>query len=199
MATQEERRAGTRASLVEAALDCLVDLGVAGTTTAAVCARAGVSSGALFNHFPSKAALLGAAAEQVLGVAVAQYVARFTDSPERSADVLGDAVRLLWQIHAEPRLSAVLELFVSARTDADLAAALQAVNEPHTARVLVVARQLLPEYADHPEFEATFDLVISAVVGVTLGLYADAQRKGRVETLVAVARAQLGTPPSAKE
>jgi len=199
MATQEERRAGTRASLVEAALDCLVDLGVAGTTTAAVCARAGVSSGALFNHFPSKAALLGAAAEQVLGVAVAQYVARFTDSAERSADVLGDAVRLLWQIHAEPRLSAVLELFVSARTDADLAAALQAVNEPHTARVLVVARQLLPEYADHPEFEATFDLVISAVVGVTLGLYADAQRKGRVETLVAVARAQLGTPPSAKE
>ena len=70
MATQEERRAGTRAALVEAALGCLVDLGVAGTTTAAVCARAGVSSGALFNHFPSKAALLGAAAEQVMGAAV---------------------------------------------------------------------------------------------------------------------------------
>jgi len=199
MATQEERRASTRASLVEAALGCLVDLGVAGTTTAAVCARAGVSSGALFNHFPSKAALLGAAAEQVLGAAVTEYVARFADSADRSADVLGDAVRLLWQIHAEPRLSAVLELFVSARTDGDLAAALQAVNEPHTARVLVVARQLLPEYADHPEFEATFDLVISAVVGVTLGLYADAQRTGRVETLVAVVRAQLGTPSSAKE
>jgi len=41
-----------------------------------------------------------------------------------------------------------------------------------------------------------FDLVISAVVGVTLGLYADAQRKGRVETLVAVVRAQLDTPTS---
>ena len=195
MATQEERRAATRAALVEAALDCLVDRGVAGTTTAAVCAGAGVSSGALFNHFPSKAALLGAAAERVLAAATTDYVARFTDGAG-SSDVLGDAVRLLWQIHAEPRLSAVLELFVSARTDGELAAALQAVNEPHTARVLVVARQLLPEYADHPEFEATFDLVISAVVGVTLGLYADAQRKGRVETLVGVVRAQLGTPPS---
>jgi AcrR family transcriptional regulator len=196
VATQEERRAGTRAVLVEAALDCLVDRGVAGTTTAAVGTRAGVSSGALFHHVPTKAALLGAAAEQVLGAALADYVARFTDTAATSADVLGDAVRLLWQIHAEPRLSAVLELFVSARTDADLAVALQAVNEPHTARILVVARQLLPRYADHPEFEATFDLVISAVVGVTLGLYADAQRKGRVETLVAVVRAQLGTPPS---
>jgi AcrR family transcriptional regulator len=189
----------TRAALVEAALDCLVDLGVAGTTTAAVCTRAGVSSGALFNHFPTKAALLGAAAEQVLGASLTDYVARFTDSAGPSDDVLGDAVRLLWQIHAEPRLSAVLELFVAARTDGDLTTALQAVNEPHTARVLLVARQLLPEYADHPQFEATFDLVISAVVGVTLGLYADAQRTGRVETLVAVVRAQLGTPSSAKE
>jgi len=196
MATQEERRAVTRAALVEAALDCLVDLGVAGTTTAAVCTRAGVSSGALFNHFPTKAALLGAAAEQVLGAALTDYVARFTGTAGAGADVLGDAVRLLWQIHAEPRLSAVLELFVSARTDADLADALQVVNEPHTARILVVARQLLPEYAEHPDFEAVFDLVISAVVGVTLGLYADAQRKGRVETLVAVVRAQLDTPTS---
>jgi AcrR family transcriptional regulator len=195
VATQEERRAATRAALVEAALDCLVDRGVAGTTTAAVCASAGVSSGALFNHFPSKAALLGTAAEQVLADATTDYVARFTESSGTSDDVLGDAVRLLWQIHAEPRLSAVLELFVSARTDTDLAAALQAVNEPHTARVLDVARELLPAYAGHPEFEAMFDLVISAVVGVALGLYADAQRKGRVETLVAVVRTQLGSPP----
>lgn len=195
MATQEERRSGTRTALVEAALDCLVDRGVAGTTTAAVCARAGVSSGALFNHFPTKAALLGAAAEQVLAAATTDYVARFTESARASNDVLGDAVRLLWQIHAEPRLSAVLELFVSARTDPDLAAAMTAVNEPHTARVLDVARELLPQYAGHPEFEATFDLVISAVVGVALGLYADAQRKGRVETLVAVVRTQLGSRP----
>ena len=194
MATQEERRAATRAALVEAALDCLVDRGVAGTTTSAVCARAGVSSGALFNHFPSKAALLGTAAEQVLADATADYVARFTESAGTSGDVVGDAVRLLWQIHAEPRLSAVLELFVSARTDADLAAALQAVNEPHTARVLAVARELLPAYAGHPAFEAMFDLVISAVVGVALGLYADAQRKDRVETLVAVVRSQLDSP-----
>ena len=195
MATQAERRAGTRAALVEAALDCLVDRGVAGTTTAAVCTRAEVSSGALFNHFPTKAALLGAAAEQVLAAATTDYVARFTEGAGTSDDVLGDAVRLLWQIHAEPRLSAVLELFVSARTDPDLAAALQAVNEPHTARVLGVARELLPGYAAHPQFEAMFDLVISAVVGVALGLYADAQRKVRVETLVAVVRAQLGSPP----
>jgi AcrR family transcriptional regulator len=191
MATQDQRRAATRAALVDAALDCLVDLGVAGTTTAAVCARAGVSSGALFNHFPSKAALFGAAASQVLDAAVADYTARFADVAGNGDDVLGDAVRLLWQTFAQPRLCAVLELFVAARTDADLAVQLDAVNGPHVVRVFAAARQLLPEYAGHPRFEAMVDLVLNGVFGVALGIDAEAQRKNRVETLVTVVRTQL--------
>jgi AcrR family transcriptional regulator len=194
MATQDERRAATRSALIEAALDCLVDLGVAGTTTAAVCARAGVSSGALFNHFPSKAALLGAATEQVLDAAVADYTARFAEIAAGSDDVLGDAVRLLWHTYAEPRLSAVLELFVAARTDADLAASIDAVNAPHVVRVFEAAHRLLPEHARHPHFDAMVDLILAAVFGVSLGIDADAQRKDRVETLVTVVRAQLGSP-----
>ncbi|TFV47857.1 TetR/AcrR family transcriptional regulator [Blastococcus sp. TF02A_35] len=194
MATQDQRRTATRAALVEAALGCLVDRGVAGTTTAAITARAGLSSGALFNHFPSKAALLGAVAEQTFDVAVAEYVARFTAVSAVSGDPLGDAVRVFWQIHDEPRLAAVLELFVSARTDRELAAHLAVVNAPHTVRVLAVARQLLPQYADHPALEAVFDLAASAVFGVALGVAGEADRKSRVETLVTVVRAQLGPP-----
>ncbi len=191
MATQEQRRTATRGALIEATVDCLVDLGVGGATTAAVCARAGVSSGALFNHFPSKAALLAAAAERVLDAAVAEYVARFTETSRTTADLLGDAVRLLWQTYDQPRMTAVLELFVWARTDADLAAELQAVNEPHSARVLAVARRLLSDHAGHPRFGAIFDLALSAVFGVALGVAGEAERKDRVETLVAVVRSQL--------
>ncbi|MCA0143899.1 TetR/AcrR family transcriptional regulator [Blastococcus sp. LR1] len=194
MATQDERRAATRAALLDAAQDSLVDRGVAGTTTAEVCARAGVSSGALFNHFPSKAALLGAVAGRAFDAAVEQYVARFTAVSAVGGDPLGDAVRLFWQIHDEPRMAAVLELFVSARTDAELAGHLAAVNAPHTVRVLGVARDLLPQYADHPALEAVFDLAASAVFGVALGVAGEADRKSRVETLVTVVRAQLDPP-----
>lgn len=191
MATQDQRRTATRTALLDAALDCLVTGGVTGCTTAAVCARAGVSSGALFNHFATKAALLGAVAARVFDSAVEEYVARFAEVSAGSGDPIGDAVRLLWQTHDEPRLAAVLELSVWARTDRELAVQLERVTGPHTVRVLDVARNSLPAYADHPAFEAVFDLAVSAVFGVTLGVVGDTERKRRIETLVAVVHSQL--------
>ena len=63
--TQQERRDSTRTRLLEATVECLVELGYARTTTLAVAQRAEVSQGALFKHFPTKAALLGAAVERL--------------------------------------------------------------------------------------------------------------------------------------
>ena len=55
--TQEERSAATRAKLLDATIDCLIELGYAGTTTTLIAERAGVSRGAQLHHFPSKDAL----------------------------------------------------------------------------------------------------------------------------------------------
>src|SRR5919112_801628 len=63
--TQAERRAGTIGALLEATVACLATRGYAGTSTAAVCAAAGVSQGALFRHFPTRQALLVATAQHV--------------------------------------------------------------------------------------------------------------------------------------
>ncbi|GAU86580.1 TetR family transcriptional regulator C-terminal domain-containing protein [Bosea sp. BIWAKO-01] len=43
-----------RADLIEAALDCIAELGVQGTTVRAVAAHAGVSNGLIRHHFASK-------------------------------------------------------------------------------------------------------------------------------------------------
>ena len=51
---QAERTAATRLRLMEATVDCLVELGWAGTTTTIVSERAGVSRGAQLHHFPTK-------------------------------------------------------------------------------------------------------------------------------------------------
>src|ERR1700687_2978711 len=63
--TQEDRRARTRVRLLDAAIDCLVEYGYAGTTTPRVAERAGVTRGAQVHHFGSKTDLLGAAIEQL--------------------------------------------------------------------------------------------------------------------------------------
>ena len=63
--TQAQRREGTIGALLDATVSCLAERGYAATSTAAVCAEAGVSQGALFRHFPTRHALLVATAAHV--------------------------------------------------------------------------------------------------------------------------------------
>src|SRR5437879_4625405 len=62
--TQAERRAHSRASLLQAAIECLAREGYAGTTIGQVVAAAGLSNGAMWRHFRSKAELMAAAVLQ---------------------------------------------------------------------------------------------------------------------------------------
>ncbi|MET0449745.1 MAG: TetR/AcrR family transcriptional regulator, partial [Aeromicrobium sp.] len=62
---QAERTRAMRLRLMEATVDCLVELGWAGTTTTLVSRRAGVSRGAQLHHFPSKQTLVVAAVEHL--------------------------------------------------------------------------------------------------------------------------------------
>src|SRR5205085_9670279 len=63
--TQAERRAETRGRLLDATLECLAELGYAGTTTTEVVRRAGLSRGAQVHDFPTKAELVVAAVEHL--------------------------------------------------------------------------------------------------------------------------------------
>ncbi|GGC86193.1 TetR/AcrR family transcriptional regulator [Chelatococcus reniformis] len=108
-----------RERLLGAAVDCLIDLGVAGTTTLAVQRRAQVSRGALLHYFPSRAALLAASVtelvrrnEQAVALSLAQ-LAKPKDRLEAAVNALAFAAR-------QPAYLAELELWAVARTDAAL-------------------------------------------------------------------------------
>lgn len=60
MANQAERRASTRAKLIEAATWHFVQHGFEAAHTNEILAQAGVSRGAMYHHFPSKKALFEA-------------------------------------------------------------------------------------------------------------------------------------------
>ena len=121
--TQEERSAETRARLLDATLESLIEFGYARTSTTAVCARAGLSRGAQLHHFPTKADLVIAA--------VAHLARRRADELRREAVPAGsDAQRLahaldaIWASFSGPLFSAALELWVASRSDAELRASL---------------------------------------------------------------------------
>ena len=64
-ATQQQRRDETRRALLDAAVESLIEVGFARTTTLEVQRRADASRGALLHHFPSKTELLVAAVDHL--------------------------------------------------------------------------------------------------------------------------------------
>lgn len=133
--SQAERRTTTRLRLVDAAIDCLVELGAAGATTAEIEQRSGLSRGARLHHFPTKAALLAAAVDHLFhGLREsfdASIRAHIEHADTGAADRFDEAFRLLWANFEDPRYGAVLELKMVARTDAALRASLEAVVRAH--------------------------------------------------------------------
>lgn len=112
-----------RAQLLDAAVDVLREHGLAGLTTRAVTARAGVPHGIFHYVFGSKAALVRALIDRELtGAATAWGAAVATDDLETA---LRQAFRAqLDLVRADPEhQAAVFELIRAARDDSDVSAA----------------------------------------------------------------------------
>ena len=92
----EARLAETRDRIVAAALDQVAEGGYASASVQAVAARAGVATGSVYRHFPSKAELFGEVfrrqAEQELGV-LEEIAARDAPALERLAAAAGVLAR----------------------------------------------------------------------------------------------------------
>ncbi len=164
--TQAERRASTQAKILDATIAALVDLGYGGASTPEICRRAGVSQGALFRYWPTKGDLLADAAAHLLGRVTTAYELAFTG---RNVG-LREALEALWSTYRKPDLQAAMELYVAARTDADLAAALARIEPAHRANLQRIATSVLdPELVRLPGFASFVELALAAVQGAAVG------------------------------
>lgn len=114
--TQAQRTAATRAKLLDAAIESLVELGYSGTSTHGIAKRAGVSRGAQLHHFPTKESLVVAAVGHLVDKRLVEILEAEPD-PELGIETLIDAF-------SGPLFHAALELWVAARTDPALHAAM---------------------------------------------------------------------------
>jgi AcrR family transcriptional regulator len=119
---QEERSRAMRQRLLEATVECLVEFGWSGTSTTLVSQRAGVSRGAQLHHFPTKNDLVLAAVEHLSdarGRELEEAAARLPRGGRRTRAVL----EMLATHFTGTVFAAALELWVAARTDEALRAA----------------------------------------------------------------------------
>jgi len=202
--TQQQRREETRRALLDAAVESLIEVGFARTTTLEVQRRANVSRGALLHHFPSKAELLVAAVDHLAEMRAREMKAfasqlppervkrpagegtgaAGTEDPEAApgTDARTDVVLgLLWQCFSGTFFQVAMELRTAARTDPELRRVLTIAERSLRDRIVAQSRTLFGRaVAEHPGLERTLDLTLQLMIGaaMTSVLHGDTSRQG---------------------
>ncbi|MEV5748495.1 TetR/AcrR family transcriptional regulator [Actinoallomurus sp. NPDC052308] len=176
--TQEERRAETQTRLLDATVECLAELGWAGTSTTEVARRAGVSRGAQQHHYPTKMLLVGAALKHLLERQRLAFEQAFAALPAERRNVEG-ALDLLWDTFRQAPALALMELAMAARTDATLRELSIDINERIIAVILEVFQRLFPESVDEETAGTLIRAVFAMFVGLTLQNSLDDDAHGR--------------------
>ena len=170
-----------RARLLEATVECLVERGFGGTSTTLVSERAGVSRGAQLHHFPTKNDLVVAAVEHLTDVRGAELAAAaraLPTGPRRTRAVL----QMLGDHFTSPVFTAALELWVAARTDETLLAAVAPLEQRVGRETHRLTVELLGADESRPGVrelvQATLDLVRG--LGLANTITDDARRRRRI-------------------
>lgn len=163
--TQAERREQTRAALLDATIDCLIELGYARTSVQEICARAGVSKGALQHHFTTKAELMAAAIEQLTRRIRDEFIASHGEL--RDGALIEHGIELIWQGFSGTLSAAVLELWVASRTDPELKSAMLPVDRALGRSTLELFRSIAGERSSG-QADTLYWLTVNLIRGLAL-------------------------------
>ena len=179
-----------RLRLLDAAVDCLFELGYSGTTTIEVAARAGVSRGAQLHHFPTKERLVTEAVRYVLARRLDEFRDAFAGLPE-GADKPGAAVDILWAKLSGRVFYAWLELVVAARTDPGLREAVAEIAGQFLDEVQATAREFFAPQDQHVllSLEMAPIFAFSAMQGLALDRIVWPANDGRLDRVLEALRA----------
>ncbi|MRV71654.1 TetR family transcriptional regulator [Duganella sp. FT92W] len=173
---QSEKSGQTRIAILEATLDCLVDVGYAQTTAEKIARRAGVSRGAMTHHFKARADVFEAAAQFVIERRADEYdrmIGRIRVHPAGmpGLDDMRDTMAVLQRYFALPSFLALNELQRGARTDVAFRRAMYPLEK-------ALDKKLSDSMVKHFPFlsgvEATrqvlMDLILSSMRPVAIGM-----------------------------
>lgn len=170
--SRQQRAENSRALILDAAVDSLVEHGYAGASTLVIQAKAGVSRGRLLHYFPSRDGLLVAAAQHLAASRLKQTEERaaalLAAEPEGPARV-ERCVEFLWATFQEPHFWAAMELWTAARTNPALAAALRPAERALRESIRAVSDRIWgPVVCVHPRYPELRELLFTSMRGASL-------------------------------
>ncbi len=166
---QAQKSAATRNLIVEAAIDCFVELGYARTTTTRIAEAAGLSRGAMLHHFPSKIDIVKAAVEQLHAKRLKAFRKAANRAPPAGKGRVHVGVQAYWLPVRHPMFVAFFELSVAARTDPELEAILKPAQAAFYQEWYTTATELFPEWqSDKAAFDLALDLSRYLIEGLAV-------------------------------
>ncbi|WP_306362095.1 TetR/AcrR family transcriptional regulator [Nocardia sp. CC227C] len=128
--TQQQRRAATVAKLVAATIAAIGEVGYQRATVQEICARAGLSAGAMFRQFDTRLDLVVRTAEEAFGQQLAGFRAAMDHLGEQE-NALDVALRFLRQAQQSNPIHALREIYLAARSDAELRERISPIAESY--------------------------------------------------------------------
>lgn len=167
---QARKSASTRMQILEAALECLTEVGYTATTTTMVAERARVSRGAMLHHYPSRRDIVRAVIEHLHDKRLRAFRAAASSVPAGNGR-LHRVLEEYWQQIRHPLYRVFIELAVLSRTNAELAEVLAPVQRAFDREIQRLALELFPEWRGLGErFEAGFEIGMLIMDGVALNM-----------------------------
>lgn len=164
-----KKASNTRFRILEAALDCLVEIGFTQTSIATIAAKAGLSRGAVQFHFPTKAAAMVAVTNHILQRRLDMYRADMAKIPP-SEDYLDHAIHAYWKQVTRPEFIAQQEIALAARTDPALADSLRKAYREYVTRSREPFLREFPAWnASRTQYETSANLAQYLVEGMAWG------------------------------
>jgi AcrR family transcriptional regulator len=185
---RELQREETRLKIIDAALECLYKFGYSATTTAAVAKLAGISQGALFNHYQTKEQLLGAVARETFPRVIEKGTIMLNLNSGESPTI-ASLIDLLWMASELPEAQAMHEIYLACRTNKELRKTCADAEKNYRHEIKSLAKATFPHLAEMPNFNAYVEMALATIRGASLGRCVTGPSNNDVQARLALIKA----------
>ena len=169
---QAEKSSMTRSAILEATIQCLLELGYANTTTALIANYAGVSRGAMMHHFPSRISVMRAVIDYLHVLRLQEYRDLMSDIDDPQSKLTDKAIResveAAWRYVNLPSFLAYQEMLAASRTDGELRQIIEPVEKDFEKQFLNTVKAVFPHWQNLARLEGAHDMVQFLMKGMAL-------------------------------
>jgi len=169
---QAIKSANTRRTILEAAIQCIIDYGYARTTTSLIADYANVSRGAMMHHFPSRQAVLKATIKYLHKKRLSEYnkMMEAIGIPfrEMSREKIAQSVAEAWKYVNLPSSLAYQEILMASRTDQELRQVLEPQEKDFEKTFIERIKKMFTPWAGREELEVVHDAALFMLTGMML-------------------------------